>query len=344
MVETHGGRLRVSAEVGGTPLWFEWDGDTPGDVAEALAGAVLMPAAASARRLALDDAVSEVWLGNISRLMQIWRRWWDYPVLPPQAASHDENRSRVPATALCFTGGVDSFHSLLHGPRPPDVLAFVHGYDIRLDDRQRMTAWDTSFREVAEAVGAEAVLFRSNLREHPLSGSCSWERAHGGALAAVGHLLADRVGTLRIASSWPRGNEHRWGSHWETDPLWSSDRLEVEHHGEAFSRLQKMKGIVGHELVQRHLRVCWENLSASGNCSRCDKCLNTMTFVAAFGDPQSFTSFDWTRPLERRLDGLEQTRFLAGYTNVLTCDLDRKLARAVRALLARSATASGSRG
>jgi hypothetical protein len=331
------GGHRVEVDIGGERLWFESSDAVLDGGAEAAAGAVLLPAAAAGKRLEIADPVSPEWMANVARMMEIWREWWGYPPLPPRTAARPPAGARAGGTALCFTGGVDSFHTLLCGPARPDILAFVHGYDIPLTDRPRMAAWERSLREVAAEVGARAVVLRSNLRRHPLSAAGEWDRSHGGALAAAGHLLAGQAGTLLVSSSFPAGYPYKWGSHSRLDPLWSSDRLAVVHWGETRSRVGKVREIAGHELARRHLRVCWENRAAAPNCSRCDKCLCTMALIAAAGADGRFPVFDWSGSLAGRIDRLPRTRFVFTYRELLESGPERKLARAVRSLLERTA-------
>ena len=334
---TDGGMHRVAADLGGERLWFESADLAPDEGAEALACCALMPAVAARERLEIAGPVSPVWLTRIGQMLGIWQQWWGYPVLPPRAPALRQARPRASGTALCFSGGVDSFHTLLCGPSRPDLLAFVHGYDIPLADQRRMTVWEQSLREVASEVGARAVVLRTNLRQHRLARRCGWTRWHGGATAATGHLLAGQAGTLLISSSFPPGYGYRWGSHCELDPLWSSERLAVVHYGETYSRLAKVRGIVSHDLARRHLRVCWENRLAAGNCSRCDKCLCTMALIATCGAHAQVPTFDWSGSLAERLDRLPRTQFIYTYAELLTQEPDGPLASAVRSLLQRTA-------
>jgi hypothetical protein len=148
---------------------------------------------------------------------------------------------------------------------------------------------------------------------------------------------------LLIASSFPTHYGYHWGSHADLDPLWSSDRLRVVHHGATHSRVGKMLAIAGHEWVQRHLRVCWENRTPTGNCSRCDKCLGTMVTIVACGGQDRFRTFDWPLSLVDRLNQLPATRFIHTYEELLDADLPPSLAEAVRALLRRSTANSAGR-
>jgi hypothetical protein len=330
-------RHYVEAEVDGRRVWFD-SADEPLDAsAEAFASAMWLPAARVARRLRVESPVSAHWQANVTEVAALLHEWWGYPALVPATRLVSARRPPQGGVLQCFTGGVDSFHTLIHGTAKPDALVFVQGYDIRLDDPERMRAWETTFREVAVAVGVRAVTLRSNLRAHPLVARSQWDRAHGGALAALGHLLAPIAGTLVLASSFPVRYGYRWGSHPRLDPLWSSDRVEVVHEGADQSRIDKVAAIAGHDLPRRYLRVCWENRAPTGNCSRCDKCVNTMAIIASVGDPAGFRTFDWSvRPHEliRRQWG---TRFVRTYGELLNCNPPPALAGAIRGLLKRNA-------
>ena len=330
------GWYRVVADVAGEPVWYESSDVVLDDGSEALASSMLLAAALGGQRLEVAEPVARAWIDNVERLLSIAADWWDVPTVVPDAPTIDEPRPRSDGVALCFTGGVDSFHSLLCVEPKPDVLAFVQGYDIGLTDQPRMEAWEPDFRRIADVAGAAPVVIRSNLRSHHVFGARHWPLVHGGALAAVGHLLADRAGTLLISSGAPASYQVRWGSHEQLDPLWSSDRVQVVHEGGSHSRLAKVRAIVDSPLVQRSLRVCWENRSVAGNCSRCDKCVSTMVLVALAGAADRVEVFDWDGSLAGRVDDVAETRFLRTYAEVLEEDIDDELARAVRSLLQRT--------
>lgn len=330
------GRHRVVAHVAGEPLWYESSDVVLDDGPEALASATLLAAALGGRGLDIAQPVARAWVDNVERLLTTAAEWWDVPVVVPECPRIDEPRPRSGGVALCFTGGVDSFHSLLCLQPRPDVLAFVQGYDVGLTDEPRMAAWERDFRHIAAAVGAVPVVIRSNLRVHPVHAGRHWPTVHGGALAAVGHLLADRAGTVLISSGAPASYQVKWGSHEQLDPLWSSDRVQVVHVGGRHSRLAKVRAIADSPLVQRCLRVCWENRSVVGNCSRCDKCVLTMVLVAVAGAAERVEVFDWAGSLAGHVDEVPQTRFVRTYGEVLEQDIDDELARAVRSLLQRT--------
>ncbi|MDQ3804974.1 MAG: hypothetical protein M3416_14235, partial [Acidobacteriota bacterium] len=108
--------------------------------------------------------------------------------------------------------------------------------------------------------------------------------------------------------SYPYFKHVPWGSHWQTDPLWSSDRLEVVHVGAELPRSDKLRAIAREPLVREHLRVCWENLAPEGNCSRCEKCLRTRLMLADCGELENFPVFEGADTLARHLDSLPAIR------------------------------------
>jgi hypothetical protein len=307
--ERGGGSHRVRAEVGGEPLWFESPDIELRPAPEAFGCALLVAALHGGRPLTIEGEVSARWLSNAGRLLDVFQGWWGYAKLTPQAAARpDGEKPASDKTALCFSGGVDSFYSLLRSGRRVDLLLTVHGYDIKLRDGARASAFESSLRAVAAELGMKPVVVRTNLREHPAFARAPWERTHGGALAAVGHLLGDSAGRLLISSSYPYLNHVPWGSHWQTDPLWSSDRLEVIHVGAELARSDKLRAIAREPLVRKHLRVCWENLAPEGNCSRCEKCLRTRLMLADCGELENFPVFEGADTLARRIDSLPAIR------------------------------------
>ncbi|HEY9516993.1 MAG TPA: hypothetical protein VIQ74_15045, partial [Gemmatimonadaceae bacterium] len=342
---THG-TSRITASVDGLDAWFESDDMELRPAPEAFASAFLIPAAAQARRLVLSDPVAPDFATGPQRVLEIVERWWHYSQLPPSLDTRTAVPSqRSPATvsngraALCFSGGVDSFYTLLASGRHVDTLVFANGFDIKLADPERAAVFDRHLREIAAAVGARPVVIRTNLRAHPAFRAAPWEHTHGGALAAIGHLLADQANTLLVSSSVPLVRPRPWGSHWELDPLWSGAGLTIEHLGAERDRGEKLAALKDEPLVRQYLRVCWENRSARLNCSRCEKCLRTQIVLAAVGVLDSFPVFEPTATLADRLDELPLIHdhlLFRYYNNALALGLPSDIAGAVHRLLGRS--------
>lgn len=290
----------------GAPLYFESDDVVLRPAAEAFATALFLPALKARVRIAIDAPLDPIYLTRSQRVLPVVREFWGYRGRSPLrgAAASTDFVERSDAVGLCFTGGVDSFHTLLHEPKPVDALVYVAGFDISLDDPARLAAWERSFREIADRIGKKAIVVRTNLRTHPSFARPGWERTHGAALAAVGHVLSHALGRLRIAPTWRYDDPRPWGSSFRLDPHWSSGWIVIEHGDASLSRRDKIPRIADSPLVRRNLRVCWENRTREANCSSCQKCLRTMVGLAACGVLDECETFDHSESLEARIDRL----------------------------------------
>ncbi|MGD1953293.1 MAG: hypothetical protein ACFB14_27155 [Leptolyngbyaceae cyanobacterium] len=259
VAEKWGKTSRVSVELNGHPIWFESDDVILEPSIEAFASTLLLPSLHNRTQLKIDSPVDAQWLENIRQLCQIYSQWWGYSATCPIEVTKTQVSKERPSsiTGMCFTGGVDSFYSLLQYPEQIDQLVFAHGYDIPLNDLPRIEDYKKSLKEIAALTGKIAIIIRTNLREHPLFKTVSWERTHGAGLAALGLLLSRQMGSLVIPPSYASTRLYPWGSHPETDPLFSTARCQIRHHSTALGRLQRIQTIAGHDLVHKHLRVEW---------------------------------------------------------------------------------------
>ena len=208
-----------------------------------------------------------------------------------------------------FTGGVDSFYSLLQYPGQIDRLIYAHGYDMPLDDLPRFEAYRKSLAAIAALTGKPAIIIRTNLHNHSLFRSVSWYKTHGSALAALGLLLSRQIGSLIIPPSYASTRLRPWGSHPETDPLFSTAQCRLLHHSTELSRLERIQAIAEHHLVQQHLRVCFglDQKNLIGNCSTCEKCVMTMVALAGTGYFQYCKTFSHSKSLVTRVNELSFT-------------------------------------
>lgn len=295
----------VSSTADGVPLWFESADIELQPAAEAFGSAMLIPSLLSGRSLTIDEDVSRKWLSNVEQLLEIFHQWWGYPKLMPKArATVSDQRAEVESTALFFSGGVDSFFTLLRSNLKIDLLATVQGFDIPLQDAIRINALRSSLECVVAETGVRSIIICTNLREHPEFARASWEQTHGAALGAVAHTLGGHIDRMLISSSYAYVNQIPWGSHPRTDPLWSSDRLKIVHYGAEFERIDKLQAIANEPLVRRHLRVCWENRTPKGNCSECENCIRTRLVLTECGELGNFPVFEGDSSLARHIDAL----------------------------------------
>jgi hypothetical protein len=304
-----GSGSRVRADVDGVEIFFESDDIELMPAPEVFASALLPSVVQRGGRLRTTAPLDPVWLDGVAGILAIWAEWWgtagslDEVLDAPRATASASGRAR--GLALCFSGGVDSFFSLLCSGRDVDGLVMAHGYDVRLGKRRRLEHAETALRAVAADLGIPAIVIRTNLRdERPMKGS-GWGRTHGGALAALGHAVSGAYGELMLASSYPPEIVGGWGSTWDTDPGWSSSRLEVIHHGERFDRNAKVEAIIPNPLVRRHIRVCYRRDTDEWNCGECEKCVRTMVAVAVRGERLEDWPFAGSGSLVERIDRVE---------------------------------------
>lgn len=331
---------RVTAEVDGVPVWFESPDLTLTPAPEAFLSAFLVPALAHGATPQCESALDPLWLEHSRELVRIFAKWWRYPALPPQAMAgpaamidSDDPRGR----ALFFSGGVDSFHGLLCCNEQVDLLVFLQGFDIPIGDQPRADAALRSLRSIAEATGIRSGFVRTNLREHPLMRATAWERTNGGALAGVAHVLAPEARELLISSSVAITDDDVFGSHWQTDPLFSSSRMRLRQVGQNLRRMDKIRQIAPEPLPRQHLRVCWANTTSTGNCSHCSKCVITRLVLAESGVLDDYSVFEGSATLARELDGMRSDRRLQTLDEISRSPrLGPELRRATRALYERS--------
>jgi len=148
------------------------------------------------------------------------------------------------------------------------------------------------------------------------------EFGHGGALAAVAHLLSTVLIEVRIASILDYENLFPWGSHPLIDPLFSSSNLSVIHIGAVWSRVEKTRLISDFDEALATLHVCYK-LGDSANCSHCSKCVRTMLTLECLGGRNRATSFNWSRYIVKDLEpillnGLVDRAFLADVDRAAT--------------------------
>jgi hypothetical protein len=349
------GSRRVEAIVDGSPVFVESDKIVLADAPEAWVTAFSLPAARAEVRLQVDGAVDPTWRAAANANVATTSTWWggaprlelDTPDrrpsrrmgrVRPRGGRRRHPSGRATGRALCFTGGVDSFFTLLRDRHGPTHLLYVIGFDVDLADEARAARVADLVRQVAKARRMVPVIVRTDLRHHPRFGSIAWEQTHGAALAAIGQLLAPSIGAIIIPPSFAADRLIPWGSRPDLDPRWSvPGRTEVEHGDATERRIDRVRAIAADPLVQRHLRVCWQNLGTELNCGRCEKCVRTMVMLAGVGVLDDCATFPSRADLPDRIDALDPVPMglVPMWRDVLQ-GLDAREQASVEALVARS--------
>ncbi len=336
----HNGSLsRVEWQIDGESLWFESHDVALSTRPEAFACLAFAAAAHHGRPVRFPEAVCGSLIENLETIDGIWSEWWNLPHgkfhALPTIANSPENPAR--GTGLFFTLGVDSFYTLITRP-DVDVLIYVCGYDVKLAEADRLEKIEQSLRRIGAALGKRVILLRTNLCQHPVMKTINWERLHGAALAAAGHLLDDVIKNVVISSSFTTHQFEPWGTSWKTDIFWSSGRVTFEHYGEDLWRFEKLGKIVDLPFVQENLRTCWKHLTDDLNCGRCEKCTRTMLALCAYGRLEDFKGYP---SLDALISNLRSTKFLPqylweAYKGFLNYGLSAELAFEVQSLIDRS--------
>jgi hypothetical protein len=335
--EARGHCNRITAWLGGHELWFESADAILAPTPEAFLSPALFGALDLNRKIRSTQQIDPLWLQNTRHLPAIYSDWWDYRADYPLSGYSKTSTTQPPESSIgaFFTLGVDSFHTLLTRGEELQTLIYVQGFDVALKDRARMQAVLASLEQVARHFGKRLISVRTNLRQHPALRRTPWNRMHGPALAGIAHLLRDELGRVVIPSTFGPDQPIPWGSHPLTDPLWSGSAMTLDHDT-PLRRVDKIRQLAGNSLVQKHLRVCWEHRSPVLNCSRCEKCLRTMTTLAACGKLEQFPVFEQGAPLAQRIDNLDPLKPTSSWPSIEREGLPLDVAAAVAGLLERS--------
>jgi hypothetical protein len=97
-------------------------------------------------------------------------------------------------------------------------------------------------------------------------------------MASIAHLVGFR--NTIIASSHSEDDRMPWGSHPQTDHLWSTESSHLVHDG-VIRRSEKIRLIGQTPNALRGLRVCWQDTAY--NCGICEKCLRTRLSLRLLG-------------------------------------------------------------
>ncbi len=210
-------------------------------------------------------------------------------------------------SAVFFSGGADSWYSLVSHLSEKPLMVTVYGADIPLTDAVGIENAGKLARETAGRLGLSLLEIRTNMRGFlvykPLidmvapTGDAWWHGfQHGLGINSLAAPIAYLKGLDKVYMA---------GSHASTDKDFvrvtcASDAsidnhvryagARVIHDGYEKTRMDKVRYLAQHskETGGATLRVCWEK-RGGGNCCLCEKCTRTILELYACGaDPKSF--------------------------------------------------------
>jgi polysaccharide pyruvyl transferase WcaK-like protein len=309
------GELSFEARLGDRAerVWFRTATEVM-PTADAALAACLMPAMRRGGTLRMRDPVSAKVLRNQREFQAIQRGWsldWTFdqgPLEEVEVIAPSRRDAPAPGNgriAAFFSGGVDSWSTVLANPDLTDLI-FVRGFDLLPAAAHQLGVADEAERRLGEAaaeLGLSLHVVETNLRNlsDPL---LIWDTFYGCAASSVALFLAPLFERVLIAGDSDYEVQVKYGANWLVDQLWSTERLEIVEDGGRRSRMERLRAISNHPIVQRTLRVCWQNRDAEYNCGRCRKCLMTMSGLDAIGVLGQVTSF----PSELDLDAVAASR------------------------------------
>ncbi|HVD39442.1 MAG TPA: hypothetical protein VNC16_00365 [Solirubrobacterales bacterium] len=311
------GELSFTVEAGSERQRVSFRSDTPVlPAADGVLAATLMPAMSRGGPLRLPTPVSARILRNQREFQAIQRLWssrWPnepHPLreievsAPSRVAEGPRERGRV---ATFFSGGVDSWATILGNPEVTDLI-FVRGLDLVPgwpQHEQLADEVERRLRATAPELGLPLHVVTTDVRtfSDPL---LRWESFCPSVEAAIALFFEPLFERVVIANDSEYGQQAQVGASWQIDHLWSSEGLTVEDWGGRFGRVERMRRIADHPLVQETLRVCWMNPDGAYNCGRCGKCLATMIGLEAIGARGKIRTF----PAELDLGHLRDYRIV----------------------------------
>lgn len=242
-----------------------------------------------------DRPVSARLVSNLDTVQDIFRNWdRRLQKVPLELPASPEPSPTGRKVAVFFSGGLDSFYTLLKRRGEIDSLVFIHGFDIPLENVALREQVAAQVRLVAVALKVSLVEIETNVRPFMLRWLAgSWGKlAYGSALASVGLALSSHFRKIYIPAGHTYAHLHPRGTHPLLDPLWSTEAVEFVFDGAEATRVEKAALVAQSDIAMQTLRVCLQNPGGAYNCGRCEKCLRTMINLRAVGALERCKTFD----------------------------------------------------
>lgn len=267
------GSLRVGDRA--HPFYFRSSHEM-GRGADAFLPVGLLPAMKVGIPLRLPGEVSPRLLGSCSLIQDLLHVWEeDFHRTRVEAEPRSEPGAPGSGVACFFSGGVDSFYSVLRHLDEVTHLVLVHGFDIAVERSPLRDAASRMASEVAQALGKTLVEVETNVRTFT-DRYANWLLFHGPVLATVALFHQRSFRKVIIPATHTYAHLYPMGTHPLLDPLWSTEVTEFVHDGAESNRVEKVGFIATSNVAMKWLRVCAWNPNSEYNCGRCEKCLRTM--------------------------------------------------------------------
>lgn len=243
-------------------------------------------------------------LKEVQRLLNFWHP--EFSIITIKADGFTPQTVHAGnATMSAFSGGVDSFYTLLsHLPRNESSAShqishtlFVEGFDRPLSEEKTHLALRQSFATLMQSLGITFIPASTNARD--VYKGIDWDLSHDTVLTGAAHMLDGMVSRFYFAADETlpaHFKPHTFEFYTPTlgclkTPLLSSDTLEIICHGTATPRVEKIHAISEWAETYKRLVVCWESHNGLHNCGICEKCVRTMTSLEIFDSLHKYETF-----------------------------------------------------
>ena len=288
--------------------------------------------------LSVPSPVSPRLLRGLPTAQEILHAWFGElrPIDVEAPGLEAPTKSDGRGVACFFSGGVDSFYSVLRHRHRLDALIHVHGFDVPLNHRRRRALVSKTMRRAAEDLELPLIEVETDLRAASNRYVLWGTQFNGAGLASVALLTSPRFREVLIPASHSYRDLFPWGSHPMLDHLWSTESVDVVHDA-PLPRPEKVRGIADSDVAMRHLRVCFHHDAPGLNCGQCEKCLRTMAALRAAGALERCATFASDLPLRRlvRTPVRDTNALVFTRENLVAAEAagDDELARAIRRMI-----------
>jgi hypothetical protein len=261
---------------------------------EAAVPLALLPAMKFGQPIHVMGAVSGTFLEGVRRVIDHYASSFEgFSIVPITADSYYQAKPETSQRkASFFSGGADSFFTLLKARGELTDIITIRGFDMSLSDSDRWQKTSSSAQIVANELNIQLHVIESNFGSIIKEFGLWVEHGHGMALACVARSLAGLFNEIRVPGSDSLDDQIPWGSSIFSDPLYSDERLSVVHDACTANRADKIIFLSKEPLALKHLRVC-PGVKNDGNynCCRCEKCLRTMLTFYTIGVLDTVSAF-----------------------------------------------------
>lgn len=278
-------------------LWYQAPNDIidPNVASDAFFCAVLIPSmkiAAQQKNVSLSVAepVSPMLLKQSEDVQAVINSWYPkFHKLPINAKERERlvTPSAPAEKASFFSGGIDSFYTMLKHNDEYRKIFYVHGFDLFLDMKEQLDDISQRLKRAAKDFDKELVEVATNIHDFSEEFAYWPDHYHGSAMASMALMFSKQVDTFYFASTHSYADLFPWGSHPVLDPLWSTEYLTIRHDGAEVNRVQKTEYIVNKD--RRVLNYL--NVGCKEKCERKEKCLRTMIALDTLGVLTEATTF-----------------------------------------------------